>query len=272
MSLRHEQVAPSTFVHGSGEIGGKGEGLLRVDQIGLKAARRLTTHILTSELYERYRSNGDALDREVVEQLRLIHLSFAGAPIGVRGSETFENDPLIPTSGIGSSYMLPNNHPRQEARFDQFLRAIGYIYDKFARRHSDGDAHRGLAGAGRNTVSILVNPIPGVSSDSLAGRFFYPMSSGIADSFFKQPLVLDDGPQDPAGGFARVAFGHGYAVVRDAFEVIPLATITNPLRPSLWLMKKGHPDLADQIRPIHGEGETLQELIAALGGKQRADA
>ena len=37
---------------------------------------------------------------------------------------------------------------------------------------------------------------------------------------------------------------------------------------SMWLMRKGYPELADRIRPIHGEGETLREqLLAVFNGE-----
>ena len=225
MTLDRKQAGPSTVVHGAGELGGKGEGLLLMDQIDLDHAHKLKTHIITSEFYERYRDAGH-FDGEARERLRQIHASFSRTPIGVRASEKHENDPRYPTSGISSSYMLPNQHQSLERRFDQFLRALTRIYDKFTRRPVAG-------GEGQGALSVLVNPIPGVSSDSRVGKLFYPMSSGVADSVFKYPLTVEDGPQDPSEGFARVAFGHGYGVVLDAFEVVPMATVSNPLRPGL---------------------------------------
>ena len=38
---------------------------------------------------------------------------------------------------------------------------------------------------------------------------------------------------------------------------------------SMWLMRKGYPDLADNVRPIHGDGEELREaLLQALHGQR----
>jgi hypothetical protein len=59
----------------------------------------------------------------------------------------------------------------------------------------------------------------------LAGPFYYPYISGVANSFFPHALKS----QDPSEGFARIAFGHGYATVLDDFPVISMATIRNPI-------------------------------------------
>ena len=154
-----------------------------------------------------------------------MHNTFAKNPIGVRASEPWENDRLLATSGESSSFMLANRHPDPEERFSQFLQAVTHIYSKFARRMD-------ALGRGSETMAFLVNPFPGVVSNTAAGAFFHPMSSGVADSFFQHPLTLAEGMQDPREGFARVAFGHGYATVRDDFEVVPIATIKRPLSTS----------------------------------------
>ncbi len=229
--LDTELVAPSTTLHGKGDLGGKGEGLLLVAQQQLEGVQQLRTEVFTTDLYDRFRHNNNEFDEESREHLREVHSSFTTEPIGVRSSEEFENDPWIPTSGLSVSYMLPNCHVKAEERYWQFELAIRYIFSSFTQRMAE-------EGKPDSKIAIVVNPIPGVATQTKVGELFYPMSSGVADSFFKHPLTLDTGPQDPQEGFARVAFGHGYGVVRDDFEVIPLATIRNPLNPSL-LSKRG---------------------------------
>ena len=238
MPVRKKQ-GTATIIYGAGGLGGKGEGLLLVDQNEITSATKLLTHVLTSEFYDRYRDNGNEFDIETLDCLKHIHASFSRLPIGVRASEKYENDPLVPTSGVSSSYMIPNNHKRPEERFTQLLHAIRHIFDKYTRRIRQPNGPNGPGGH-KNTLSVLLNPIPGVRSQTRAGAYFYPMSSGVADSFFKHPLTLDGSMQQPTEGFARVAFGHGYAVVRDEFEVIPMATIKNPLPPRL-MTRDGQP-------------------------------
>jgi hypothetical protein len=51
------------------------------------------------------------------------------------------------------------------------------------------------------------------------------MVSGVANSLIPYALKT----QDPNEGFARIALGHGYAVVLDDFPVVSMATIRHPL-------------------------------------------
>ena len=74
-------------------------------------------------------------------------------------------------------------------------------------------------------MTIVINPIPDIYQDSLAGPIYFSLVSAVADSYF--PYVLND--QNPFEGCARVAFGHGYSTVLDDFPVISMATIKNPL-------------------------------------------
>ncbi len=84
-------------------------------------------------------------------------------------------------------------------------------------------------------MAIVINPIPGLFDDTLAGPLYYPYISGVANSFF--PYALKN--QDPKEGFSRIAFGHGYATVLDDFPVISMATIRNPIPPQLLRIGKG---------------------------------
>jgi hypothetical protein len=273
--LHHEQVSSSITIYGKGRCGGKGNGLLIADKIDLKCVDQLRTAILTTDFFERYRDNKGSFDPESREILRKIHAAFP-TPIGVRASERFENDPRVATSGESSSYMLANNRRDQAESFAQFLQVIGFIYDRYVSRAlaTEGDLYG---------IAIVVNPIHGITSSSRAGAFYYPMASGVADSFFRYPLVLDNGAQNPTEGFARIAMGHGYGVVRDDFEVIPVATIRNPINPGM-LTSKGQryfyalrmdedlevtPDEMANMSILHSRfaDEELLELFSGANGR-----
>ncbi len=205
-------------IHGSGKLGGKGNGLLKLAGISPKDAVRLPTDVLTTEIYERYIDAGRQFDTSTVAYLSAIHAKFNETPIAVRPSEKDENNPLVPTSGLNISFMLPNNSNPQVS-LKQFLDAVRLIYEQFISRQG---------ATSKEGMAIVINPIPGIFDDTYAGRFFYPMSSGVADSFSFYPI----GDTKPHEGIARIAFGHGYGVVRDDFPVIPIVTIENPIQPS----------------------------------------
>ena len=156
---------------------------------------------------------------------------FGTVPLGVRSSGT--NEAGRETAVAGSlqtgeniSFMLPNNHPDPAVRQAQAARAIECIYLDFLQKQG---------ASSREQMAIVINPIPGLFDDTLAGPLYYPYISGVANSFF--PYALKN--QDPKEGFSRIAFGHGYATVLDDFPVISMATIRNPIPPQLLRIGKG---------------------------------
>jgi len=199
-------------IHEKGDIHGKGEGLVFLQQLNLKRAARLRTDVLSTKFYDDFRNNGRKLDPDTLIYLQDLHGSFKGQPMGVRPSEKHENDPNIPTSGSNTTFMIPNSS------FNQFTQAVLRIFEQFER----------IQGNDSQSVAIVVNPIPGVLDRTPAGLYYYPMSSGVADSFFFYPVEGKSSDE----GVARIAFGHGYAAVRDDFPIIPMLTIRNPEIPS----------------------------------------
>jgi hypothetical protein len=142
-------------------------------------------------------------------------------PISVRSSAT--NEACITPGSEGSvhagenkSFMLPNNHPDFPVRLEQLRLAIFHIYNDFIEKQSSNQNEK---------MAIVINPIPGIMDNSAVGTIYYPLVSGVANSYFPYALKI----QDANNGFARIAFGHGYATVLDDFPVISMATIKNPL-------------------------------------------
>ncbi len=215
------ETAGSIKIFGDGSPGGKGIGLVRIDECSLPGTEKLKTWILATAFYERFMDRGGRFRPEEIDALISILDELGDIPIGVRSSATNEAG----TSGEGMglihageyiSFMLPNNHPDPRIRLRQVEQAISHIYNDFTQKQ---------APSSREKMAILLNPIHGVFDDTNAGPFYYPYISGVANSYFPHALKK----QNPEEGFARIAFGHGYATVLDDFPVISMATIRNPL-------------------------------------------
>ncbi len=229
-------------IYGNGSIGGKGEGLVQLRRLGLRGVGKLKTEIISGEFYRRFMESGQTFDKETASMLRQIHSSFARKPISVRPSEKDENNPDVATSGENTSFMLPNS---SGSAFRQFCRAIELAYRQFVERTG-----------GEDEVAVVVNEIHGVLDRTRAGTFFYPMSSGVADSIFYYP-VEDKMPED---GFARVAFGHGYATVRDDFDVVPVLTIAKPMAPSRICDGQGFFYAINMDREVELQGKEMETM------------
>ena len=257
MSIPITENEGDVKVYGSGAPGGKGAGLIRINEISLLKVGKLKTRILATDFYDRYLENGGRLGRQELLKVTSIIQELGESPLGIRSSATNEAGRTI--AGIGpvhagenASFMLPNNHPDPKVRVAQAVQAIGHIYDDFRRKQPPDS---------REKMAIVINPIPGLFDDTDAGPVYYPYISGVASSFF--PHALKN--QNPKEGFARIAFGHGYATVLDDFPVISMATIRNPIPLDLLRIGNGQQyfyalDLT-RNRDLQGEElETMKKL------------
>jgi hypothetical protein len=257
MSIPITESEGDVKVYGSGAPGGKGAGLIRINEISLLKVGKLKTRILATDFYDRYLENGGRLGRQELLKVTSIIRELGESPLGIRSSATNEAGRTI--DGIGpvhagenASFMLPNNHPDPKVRVAQAVQAIGHIYDDFRRKQPPDS---------REKMAIVINPIPGLFDDTDAGPVYYPYISGVASSFF--PHALKN--QNPKEGFARIAFGHGYATVLDDFPVISMATIRNPIPLDLLRIGNGQQyfyalDLT-RNRDLKGEElETMKKL------------
>ena len=251
--MQTKDVAGLIKVYGSGSPGGKGAGLIEVSGISLPGVSPLKTAILTTDFYERYvESGGDLLPDSAV--IASILEEMGEGPLGIRSSATSEaGGPGAAASAVhageNASFMLPNNHPDRQVRISQALQAIRHIFADFFRRQGEASPER---------MAVVINPIPGIFDDTLAGPVYYPYISGVATSFF--PYALKN--QNPDDGFARIAFGHGYATVLDDFPVISMATIRNPIPIELLRIGKGQQFFyaLDMTRNSELKGEELETM------------
>ncbi len=261
--MQHSQAATA---YGSGSPGGKGSGLVRINDWPLPRTSPLPCHILTTDFFDRYLERHQSLGSEDAAVHAAILERLPDVPLGVRSSATNESgvesrDGWAVHAGENISFMLPNNHPDPSARLAQLQSAVRHIYDHFIRNHPDER---------REKMAIVINPIPGLLDDTPAGPFYYPYVSGVANSFFPYALKL----QDPSEGYARIAFGHGYATVLDDFPVVPMATIRNPIPLALLRTGRGQQFFyaLDMTRnsDLRGEElETMKKLHVRLAGFDR---
>lgn len=208
-------------IFGNGSLGGKGTGLVQINECKIPQTEKLKTRILTTTFFDKFRKKSGKFSADELNALDAILKELGDVPIGVRSSAT--NEACLSPETIGpvhagenTSFMIPNSHPDDKVRFEQLKLAVYHIYNDFIQKQPEDSIEK---------MAIVVNPIPGIFDDTRAGPFYYPYISGVANSFFPYALKT----QDTNEGFARIAFGHGYATVLDEFPVISMATIKNPI-------------------------------------------
>lgn len=221
MSVTVVEKVGDVKIYGNGLLGGKGDGLVKINESKIPKAHKLRTRVLTTVFYDRFLNQGSRFENEEIETIASILNQLGDIPISVRSSATDEAC-VLPggegsvRAGENTSFMLPNNHPNSSARLNQLIQAIYYIYDDFIKKQPADSPEK---------MAVVLNPIPGNFYRTFAGPVYYPLVSGVANSFFPYALKT----QNPNEGFARIALGHGYAVVLDDFPVVSMVTIRNPL-------------------------------------------
>ncbi|MBN1155492.1 hypothetical protein JXB12_11290 [candidate division KSB1 bacterium] len=252
MSVEIVEKIGDVIIYGNGSPGGKGSGLVKINQCKPLRSSKLKTRVLSTTFYDRFLTNRGRFGDEELSIIGKILDSFGSIPVSVRSSAT--NEAVIGTNGNETvhageyaSFMLPNNHRDVTKRRNQLIQAIYHIYRDFIEKSDGADDEK---------MAIVMNPIPGVLDATNAGLIYYPLVSGIANSYF--PYALKS--QNPNDGFARIAFGHGYATVLDDFPVISVATIKEPIPLKLMENFQVYFYAIDMTRNISLRGQELETM------------
>ncbi|TLX77633.1 pyruvate, phosphate dikinase [Labilibacter sediminis] len=126
-------------------------------------------------------------------------------PLAVRSSGLFEDSLLQPFAGVYETFMLPNNHPDPEVRFQQLAMAIKLVYASMyspsARAYFDAVNYK----IEEEKMAVIIQKMVGEK----AHNRFYPHISGIAQSYNYYPFSY----MKPEDGFAVLGVGLGKYVV-----------------------------------------------------------
>jgi len=222
---------------GSGNLGGKGRGLLFANtliynlhfaDIITENTLRITTprtavigadefHIFiernnlsetieTEKDYQKIKEmflQGE-LSYSLVRRLKT-YLKYIETPIAVRSSSLCEDSSMLPFSGVFDTYLLPNNSPDPNVRLQQLCEAVRLVYASLfspeAREYFRA-IHYNIR---KERMAIVLQEVVGKRH----GRYFYPDISGTAQSNNYYPVAY----MQPEDGFAACAVGLGKYVV-----------------------------------------------------------
>jgi hypothetical protein len=219
---------------GLGSLGGKGRGLAfmsnLLENIDMKAIlsginiRMPATSIIGAIEFDKYLESNNLLDlayrsteQEKIKDAFLAgnlsislkdklmqYLQHLSQPLAIRSSGLFEDSLLQPFSGVYDTYLIPNNHPDIEVRFEQLQNAIKLIYASVfsndARSYFQAINYK----IEEEKMAVIIQPVVGKEHN---GKFYVDIS-GIAQSYNYYPHSY----MQPEDGFAVAAIGLGQAV------------------------------------------------------------
>lgn len=230
---------------GNGSLGGKGRGMafmcnfienidfakiipeinLRIPATAVIGAMEFDKFLETNDLYEEIYSTNDyerikniflesQFSEEIQERLH-IYLQKMSKPLAIRSSGLFEDSLTQPFSGVYATYLIPNNHPDIEVRYQQLETAIKLVYASIftesAMSYFDAVNYK----IEEEKMAVIIQEVVG----HLYNDHYYPSISGVAQSYNFYPVSY----MEPEDGFAVAAIGLGMYVVggENAFRFCP---------------------------------------------------
>lgn len=230
---------------GNGSLGGKGRGMafmcnfienidfakiipdinLRIPATAVIGAMEFDKFLETNDLFEEIYSTNDyerikniILESQFSEELKeRLHsyLEKMSKPLAIRSSGLFEDSLTQPFSGVYATYLIPNNHPDIEVRYQQLETAIKLVYASIftesAMSYFDAVNYK----IEEEKMAVIIQEVVGHQYHD----HYYPSISGVAQSYNFYPVSY----MQPEDGFAVAAIGLGMYVVggENAYRFCP---------------------------------------------------
>jgi len=227
---------------GGGSVGGKARGLAFFNALlsAYDVARRFEgldievppCIVIGTDVFDRFMAENDLhsfvqggasdleiqqrfLDAERFPESTLTQLAafleLVPHPLAVRSSSLLEDSQFHPFAGVYQTYMIPNDHPRADARLHELVTAIKRVYASTfyhsAREYLKVTSLR----SEDEKMAVIVQQMVGAQHEDR----FYPEIAGVARSYNFYPV----GPQKPDEGIVSIALGLGRIVVEGGAAV-----------------------------------------------------
>lgn len=220
---------------GKGSLGGKGRGMafmcnflenidfariipemnIRIPATAVIGASEFDKFLESNNMFEEIYSSNDyeriktiflesQFDEELQKRLHR-YLEQMKKPLAIRSSGLFEDSLMQPFSGVYATYLIPNNHPDIEIRYQQLETAIKLVYASIftesAMSYFDAVNYK----IEEEKMAVIVQEVVGHQYKD----HYYPSISGVAQSYNFYPVSY----MEPEDGFAVAAVGLGMYVV-----------------------------------------------------------
>ncbi len=132
-------------------------------------------------------------------------LKHTDKPIAVRSSGLLEDSQSQPFAGIYNTYMMPNNNPDFEIRYQQLSNAIKLVFASVYLENTKSYIESMSFRVEDEKMAVVIQEIVGNMYDG----YYYPHFSGVAQSYNYYPVSY----MTHEDGVATIAVGLGQSVV-----------------------------------------------------------
>jgi hypothetical protein len=298
IDFRRKFLDPATPISclGTGEMGGKAEGLVFIRDIihsklnhgkykdisiEIPSMAILCTDVFDAfmkqnRLYEL--ANSDLPDNRMAHAFQKGELPFeilgdirsivekVRTPLAIRSSSMLEDTKNEPFAGIYHTKMIPNNEYDPDIRFRQLIEAIKFVYASTYFRAAK--SYRKTIGHNDSDEKMAV-----IIQEIIGKRYrnrFYPELAGVARSYNYYPMK----PAKPDEGVVNLALGLGKTIVdggiswaySPAFPKAEPPFMSTPdmlvaTQTNFWVVNMGEPPKYDPIN--EGEYIVQENIVAA---------
>ena len=180
------------------------------DIYSLNDYKAIRKHFLESEF-----------DEKIQERL-MEYVKQVKKPIAIRSSGLFEDSLLQPFSGVYATYLIPNNHPDPDVRYNQLETAVKLVYSSIFTESAQAYFNAVNYKIEEEKMAVIIQEVVGNEYNDK----YYPSISGVAQSYNYYPISY----MEPEDGFSVAAVGLGMYVAggENAFRFCPRYPDINP--------------------------------------------
>jgi hypothetical protein len=124
------------------------------------------------------------LPSECISKLRNL-LTKCTVPLAVRSSSVLEDHLTNPFAGVFRTFLIPNSSPDFEMRVEQLLQAIKLVYSSMFLKNARSYRESLNIPAREEKMAVIIQKVAG----SKRGNYFYPLLSGVAQSYNYYPAL-----------------------------------------------------------------------------------
>jgi len=125
-------------------------------------------------------------------------------PLAIRSSSVLEDSISNPFAGVFRTYLIPNSHSRVELRLQQLIQAIKLVYASMYLKNARVYRESLRIPSREEKMAVIIQRVAG----SLHGDYFYPLVSGVAQSYNYYPgtnMSHEDGVVTLSTGLGKTA-------------------------------------------------------------------
>lgn len=125
-------------------------------------------------------------------------------PLAIRSSSVLEDSISNPFAGVFRTYLIPNSHAGENFRLQQLILAVKLVYASMFLKNARVYRESLRIPSREEKMAVIIQKVAG----SMHGEHFYPLVSGVAQSYNYYPgtnMVHEDGVVTLSSGLGKTA-------------------------------------------------------------------